>query len=167
LATTAIIEEEETNNNFNRKLELATAGLLPYYNKVLSQVLPIECAADIVDYLIAMKTEKNLSLHSREIIIKTLKLLARFTSFNTWKSTITRDDILAFLDSYRKPEASDPLHKWIGTYNLYKNVLMSFFKWLHEPNVEPQKRPKPSCMQGIPQLRRKEKSTYEPSESEE
>jgi hypothetical protein len=30
-----------------------------------------------------------------------------------------REDIVAFLNSFRKPEASDPLHKWIGTYNIY------------------------------------------------
>ncbi|HEY9388057.1 MAG TPA: hypothetical protein VIP70_13530 [Nitrososphaeraceae archaeon] len=36
---------------------------------------------------------------------------------------MTRQDILAFLDSYRKTDAADPLHKWIGTYNLHCAVL--------------------------------------------
>ena len=31
---------------------------------------------------------------------------------------MTREDILSYLDSLRKPEGSDPYHKWIGTYNL-------------------------------------------------
>jgi hypothetical protein len=33
---------------------------------------------------------------------------------------MAREQILGFLDSLRKPEASDPLHKWIGTYNLFR-----------------------------------------------
>jgi len=28
-----------------------------------------------------------------------------------------RKEILMYLDSYRKPDAADPMHKWIGTYN--------------------------------------------------
>jgi hypothetical protein len=37
---------------------------------------------------------------------------------------LDREDILAFPDSLRKSETADPLHKWIGTYNLYKTHLM-------------------------------------------
>jgi hypothetical protein len=75
-----------------------------------------------------------------------------------------RDDVLAFLDSYRKTDASDPLHKWIGTYNLYRTVFITFFKWLHYPDIESNKRPKPAVVENIPQLKRKEKSIYKPSD---
>jgi hypothetical protein len=37
-------------------------------------------------------------------------------------------DFLAFLNSFAKPEESDPLHKWIGTYNIYREHLQRFFK---------------------------------------
>jgi hypothetical protein len=30
---------------------------------------------------------------------------------------MTREDILSYLDRYRKFENEDPLHKWIGSYN--------------------------------------------------
>jgi hypothetical protein len=41
---------------------------------------------------------------------------------------------------------------------------MRFFKWLYSPDIEPDKRPKPSVMENIPQLRRKEKSIYKPTD---
>jgi hypothetical protein len=125
LATTTIIETNN-NNNFDRKLELVTAGLQPFYSKVLRELSAKStngiCASVIIDYLLAMKTEKNLSLHSREIIIKALYKLSTFANFKDWKA-YSRDDILTFLDTLRKPDASDNLHKWIGTYNLYRNIL--------------------------------------------
>ncbi len=36
---------------------------------------------------------------------------------------MTRDDILLYLDSNRKSDNDDPLHKWIGTYNTKRIVL--------------------------------------------
>ena len=77
---------------------------------------------------------------------------------------MTKQHILAYLDSLRKPEASDPLHKWIGTYNLYAVLIGKFFRWLYYPDLEPAKRPKPACIQNISQLKRKEKSIYKPSD---
>jgi hypothetical protein len=29
---------------------------------------------------------------------------------------MSKDDILSYLGTLRKPDSSDPLHKWIGTY---------------------------------------------------
>ena len=40
---------------------------------------------------------------------------------------------------------------------------MYFFKWLHYPDLEPAKRPKPSVVENIPTLKRKEQSIYKPS----
>jgi integrase len=93
-------------------------------------------------------------------------LLARFSIFchNKAFKQITRDDILSFLDSLRKPESIDPLHKWIGTYNLFRIFLLRFFKWLYYPNIEPDKRPKPPAIENILQLTRKEKSIYKPTD---
>jgi hypothetical protein len=77
---------------------------------------------------------------------------------------MARDEVLAFLDRLRKPEASDPLHKWIGTYNLNVVVLIRFFKWLFNPNLEQRKRPKPSVVENISKLKRKEQSIYKSSD---
>jgi integrase len=39
-----------------------------------------------------------------------------------------------------------------------------FFKWLYYPDIEPGKRPRPSVVENIPQLKRKEQSIYKPSD---
>jgi integrase/recombinase XerD len=76
---------------------------------------------------------------------------------------MSRDDVLQFLDSFRKSENADSLHKWIGTYNLYRALLIYFFKWLYFSDLEPAKLPKPPVIENIPQLKRKEQSIYKPS----
>ena len=56
------------------------------------------------------------------------------------------------------------MHKWIGTYNLFRIYLLRFFKWLYYPDIEPSKRPKPPVVENLAQLKRKEKSIYKPSD---
>jgi len=85
---------------------------------------------------------------------------------------MTDVDVYRYLDSTRKPEGQDPLHRWIGTYNIKRITLIRFFKWLYYPNVPDHEErnklsvseKKPQCIMGIPQLRRKEKSCYKPSD---
>jgi integrase len=85
---------------------------------------------------------------------------------------MTRDDILLYLDSNRKLENDDPLHKWIGSYNARRMTIFKFFKWLQYPDIaNADKRNelsnlerKPECIQDIPQLKRKEISCYKPSD---
>ena len=62
----------------------------------------------------------------------------------------------------RKPERIDPLHKWIGTYNLKKEALTKFFKWLYNPHLTAQDRPIPPVMNDVPRLTRREQSVYNP-----
>jgi integrase len=85
---------------------------------------------------------------------------------------MSREDVLCYLDRCRKPENEDPLHKWIGSYNTKRIILSRFFKWLHYPDVDDPKRRnelsildrKPDCIMGIKQLKRKEISSYKPSD---
>ena len=39
-----------------------------------------------------------------------------------------------------------------------------FFKWLHAPNIEPAKRPRPEVIQNLSKLKRLEISGYEPND---
>jgi integrase len=96
----------------------------------------------------------------------TIVLLCKFSQINKDKifKQMTRQDVIAFLDRFRKSETADPLHKWIGTYNLYGIYLLRFFKWLYYSDVEPHKRAKPPVVENIPQLKRKEQSIYKPSD---
>jgi hypothetical protein len=75
-------------------------------------------------------------------------------------------DIIAFLDSFRKSESIVPLHKWIGTYNIYREHLVRFFKWLHYPDIQPKRRPKSSLFDNIPEIKRKKRSIYRASQTQ-
>jgi hypothetical protein len=153
---------------FDRKVDLITAGLQLRYNKYLKDISQIsrENALVICNYILAMKTEINPSNEYRKTTIQVLIQFLKFLPKSDQRSFgfATRDDILAFLDSLRKPESLDPLHKWIGTYNLYNTQLTRFFRWFYFPDIEPDKRQKPKVVENIPRLRRKEKSVYKPDD---
>jgi hypothetical protein len=112
----------------NRKIDLATAGLQPSIYKILTQKISPENALNIAEYILAMKTETNVSDAYRSIIIKDLSFLSRFSKNKSF-AYMKREDVIDYLDSYRKSDTSDPLHKWIGTYNLKRTLLIRFFKW--------------------------------------
>ena len=147
---------------FERKIGNATAGLKPACKKILKRVSRIN-AVIIADYITSMQIEMNPSdAYKKDTIV----LLCKFSQINKDKifKQMTRQDVIAFLDRFRKSETADPLHKWIGTYNLYGIYLLRFFKWLYYSDVEPHKRAKPPVVENIPQLKRKEQSIYKPSD---
>lgn len=111
-----------------------------------------------------MKTEINLSDGYRKLNILSLCCLSKFIDNKKIFTQMTREDILQYLNSVRKPEAADPLHKWIGTYNIYRTLFVRFFKWLNFADIESQKRSKPLAVENIPLLKRKEQSIYKPSD---
>lgn len=76
---------------------------------------------------------------------------------------LTTEDVLSFLDKFRKTVDKDPLHKWIGTYNLKREILRQFFTWLNDPFTERSRRSRPKIMENIPQFKRKKISIYKPS----
>jgi hypothetical protein len=161
-------QQQQTDDNnrplfFERKIDEVTAGLCPEYSRLL-YTLTVQNALFIADYILSMKTEVNLSDNYREGVIKLLCNISKYHKNKKSFKAMTRNDIISFLESFRKPETSDPLHKWIGTYNTYRMHLLRFFKWLYHPDVEPEKRPKPEAVDNIPQLKRKEHSIYKPTD---
>jgi integrase/recombinase XerD len=147
----------------NGKIDFATAGLFPFIYKHLTQNVSSENALNIAEYILAMKTETNLSDMYRTTIIQNLSFLSRFSNNKTF-AQMTRDEILVYLDSIRKSDVLDPLHKWIGTYNLRRTILLRFFKWLYFPNEEPKRRKIPAVIENIPMLKRREQSIYKPTD---
>ena len=152
--------------SMERRIENTTEGLpSECYRLLHNGVLSANKGNAMVlcDYITSLRSEVNPSEgHRKNILI----LLCKFSTFFNGRPfrDITREDVISFLDSFRKIEALDPLHKWIGTYNLYGTHLLRFFKWLYSPNVEPDNRPKPKVVQNISQLKRKEKSIYKPTD---
>lgn len=121
--------------HFDRKLEIVTAGLTREFCSSLQDKITREDASIIMDYMISLNSEVNPSVNYRKGIIRCLTRFCRFKQSFCPKERanlkqLDRKDVLAFLDSLRKSEIADPLHKWIGYYNLYKVHLIRFFKWL-------------------------------------
>jgi integrase/recombinase XerD len=146
-----------------RKIDLITEGLEPLYAKALGNILK-ENALAIADFILNINIEINLSDNYKRNYIRVLAQLSKFYHNKKSFKEMLREDILLFLDSFRKDENSDPLHKWIGTYNQYTVLLIKFFKWLYYSDIEPNKRPKPQVVENIFQLRRKEQSIYKPTD---
>lgn len=159
---TVVACNNKIDSLFDRKIESATRSLRPDANRYL-QSISIPNALVIIDYITSMRTEINLSdNYRRDLII----LLCRFSRANHNKpfEQVTRQDVVTFLDGFRKAEDIDTLHKWIGTYNLYRTHILRFFKWLYYPDIKADKRPKPGVIENILKLRRKEQSVYKPTD---
>jgi site-specific recombinase XerD len=156
-------ESELANPLFDQRLENAVGDLEPYFMNHLENRISRVNALAIVDYILSMKVEINLSANHRRGIITSLKLVSEFCDNKSFRE-MTRENILGFLDSIRKHDTTDPLHKWIGTYNHRLMDLLGFFKWLYSPHIEPSKRSKPDVVANIPTLKRKEKSRYKPGD---
>ena len=116
----------------------------------------------IINYINSMKDELILSQNYKKITIKCLAYLSKSQSNKKFKS-MQKQNILIFLNSFRKSELEDPLHSWIATYNLYLVIVTRFFKWLYYSDLSPKERLKPSCVD-IARLRRKEQSIYKPTD---
>ena len=137
-----------------RRIEEITAGLPSSFANHLCST-----GEDIA----AVKNEVNLSDNYRRDLIESL---ARFSKYNDNKpfKVLTRSNVIAFLESLHKTETQDPMHRWIGIYNLFRIYLLRFFKWFYYPDIEPNKRPKPTIVENLARLKRKEKSIYKPSD---
>jgi hypothetical protein len=70
----------------------------------------------ICEYIMAEQNEINLKESTKE---GKIKCLVRFSTYLNHKRfhTISRQDVLDYLTSLKKPESTDPQHKSVGTYN--------------------------------------------------
>ena len=164
ITETAIVTDSPLNSVQldNNKIGSVTAGLQNHFVNLLKKQSS-KNAETIAHYILAMNVEVNPSIHHRANQIRTLSYLSEFHKQKPF-SKMTRDDVLQYLDIHRRPEESDPLHKWIGTYNLRRVFLLRFFKWLYYPAIEQGKRPIPDVVKNIPSFKRKEQSIYKPSD---
>jgi hypothetical protein len=158
-----ITDDDNSDTLFDRKIDIVTSGLEQTIIDHL-KTSPKENALIIIKYILAMRMEINLSDNYRRLNINTLCYLSKFLDNGKSFKQITREDLLQYLDSFRKSEALDPLHKWIGSYNLYRTLLIRFFRWLYYPDIEQKKHPKPSIIENIQSLKRKEQSIYKPTD---
>jgi hypothetical protein len=152
----AAVISDSTDNQYLNELKIGTitSGLQKRYSRVFTKMLRQNAIA-LADFITSANTEINLSDRHKMNIIDVLNSLSNhFESKKSFRN-MKREDIISFLDNVRKSEISDPHHKWIGTYNLYRVLIIKFFKWLYYPEMQPSKRPKPSLVENIPQLKEK------------
>ena len=149
--------------NFDRKLDIITAGAKPFVKEHLLNRISKKNCQIIIDYVLAMQTEVSPRDEYRINVIVKLKRFAEVNEPKTLRE-ITRQDVVNFLDSYRKSETVDPLHKWMGSYEVYRIALMRFFKWLYFPDIPQRQRKRPAVMENIPKPKRKEISIYKPTD---
>ena len=151
------------NDTTNRKVSLATEGLPPCVENWLRNRTSDENALTISEYVLSLRRETNPSQNYTKMQIRTLVELSEYLNQKPF-GQLTKDDVVLFLDKYRKTEGQDPLHKWIGTYNLRLELLRQFFTWLNDPNIQRNHRSRPKIMENIPKFKRKEISIYKPTD---
>jgi integrase/recombinase XerD len=147
----------------NRRISLATEGLKPYVENWLKMKTSNKNALTISEYILSLRREINPSQNYTKTQIQALVELSEYLKQKPLEQ-LTSDDIVSFLYKFRKTEDIDPLHKWIGTYNLKREILRQFFTWLSAPNTERHQRKRPKIMENIPKFRRKEVSIYKPTD---
>jgi hypothetical protein len=123
--------------NLDRRIDEITEDLPNFFRKQLRSISKHN-AATACDYITALNREINLSRSYRKDNINILCTFSKFVDNKAFQDC-HKNDLISFFDSLRKPESTDPLHKWIGTYNLYIGYLLRFFKWLYYPDIEPNK----------------------------
>ena len=71
------------------------------------------------DYVIVMKMEINPRLNKMTTAVQFLSGLSKSAGIaKKFEDMLSKkDNILLYLNSCRKSETEDPLHKWIGSYN--------------------------------------------------
>ena len=95
----------------DRKIDEITAGLPASFNKNLRSISEAN-APTIVDYIAALKAEINPSDNYRRDLIQALSVFSRYCDNRPFKD-ITRTDVIAFLETYRKTETQDPLKAFL------------------------------------------------------
>jgi hypothetical protein len=147
----------------DRKISSATEGLKRYIENWLRTRTSNGNALTISEYILLLRREINPSQNYTILQIQALVELSEYLKQKQFNQT-THEDLLSFLDKFRKTEEKDPLHKWIGTYNLKREILRQFLPWLNDPDTDRNHRSRPKIMENIPQFKRKEVSIYKPSD---
>jgi hypothetical protein len=151
------------DNQYEQNLQNIISGLQKRYSRLFTDMPKVNAIA-IADFITNLNTEINLSERHKMNMIEVLNSLSNHFKNKKSFRDMKREDVLSFLDNIRKPEISDPQHKWIGTYNLYRVLIVKFFKWLYYQEMPSSQRPNPSVIESIPKLKRKEKSIYKPTD---
>jgi Phage integrase, N-terminal SAM-like domain len=108
----------------NSRIDLATEGLIPYFKTLIEQ-----CGTNkntVIDFILSLKDKDNLRPNSLKGYISCITRLSGFHKHKPFKN-MKAEDVQEFLIHLKKSESEDPMHKWIGMYNLYVVLVKRFF----------------------------------------
>lgn len=157
---------KDSPKDIDENIESLITGSLPYFKSIFRHLFTANQnnAKLLYDFLLAEQNERNVKLGTKTTYVKIIYHFNRFLNYKDFE-TINKKEILDYLNSLRKSEVDDPIHKWIGTFNTRQIVLSKFFRWIYnkeEYNKDNWKNP--DCILGIKPLPRKEKSPYKPDD---
>lgn len=158
--------ERITQQDLDLLIDRLTYGSKPYFNHALKRLVSINPGngLTICRYISAEVTEMNIKQSTKEGKIKVLIWLSTFLQPIPFHK-MTKQNILSYLDSLRRPLSEDPTQRWVGSYNSRQMILNKFFRWLYNSDEpDPKRRITPVCMRGVKKLPRQEKSPYKPSD---
>jgi hypothetical protein len=125
--------------NYEKKFHQVTADLKGYRINQLQGMQEYNSKL-VVEYLNSKMREGYLKPASRA---STIDRLSRLSLFNDNKSfrKITTEDIFSYIDTIRRNETDDPMHKWIGRESMeimrtifYKDFSCIFFNTWYAKN---------------------------------
>jgi site-specific recombinase XerD len=158
------------NNGFD-KIEIkqrimeATSGLNNHYFTKIAKRMSVGNADLLARFIILNRKESIIAINTIKTYIDGVVYLENFHKHKDL-SKMDRNDIVAFLDGYRKSDTVDPLHKWVATYNIRLMIISKFFRWMYSlnhdglPKIATTEKIVPPIM-GIKRFKRKEKSSYQ------
>jgi integrase len=161
------LKAEQDTQALDRVIDSITIGMSrKAFNSRLKALarISLKNITTICDHILAEQTEMNIKPSTAESKVKLLIWLSKYHDHKPFED-MTKQDIVNYLNSNRKPVSIDPQQRWIGSYNGRLRYLLKFFRWLHnkdEPDYR--KRPTPQCIQGLRILPRQEKTAYKPTD---
>lgn len=154
----AVVEAVSTDNpTVDRKIQTAIEGLKLNTQKQLINEFSAENRLLVAEFLSDFVIHENVSIGTKRVYICNLLYLCRFLKNKSFK-LVTRDDIIGYLSTLRRPLAADPLQKWINTHNNRLAIYQKFFKWLYFPDLSAKERPTPDVVKDLPVMQKKEKT---------
>lgn len=153
-------ENNGSYTELRQRITEATLDLNKRYYALMAKRMSIHNAD--TNFIISCRKERTIAVNTVMIYIVGISYLENFHKHKDLDK-MDRNDIISFLDSYRKPEIIDPLHRWINTYNIRMTAVSKFFKWLYSPKFDGRTAisTTPPIISGIKRLTRKEKTSYQ------
>ena len=151
-----------SNTELRQRITEATLDLNKRYYTLMAERMSIHNADILANFIISCRKERTIAVNTVMIYIAGISYLENIHKHKDLDK-MDRNDIIYFLDSYRKPESIDPLHRWINTYNIRMTAVSKFFKWLYSSNFDGKTTISATLpiISGIKRLTRKEKTSYQ------